>query len=179
MDLVDVLVLSAFHAAADRAFFFLHERSGAARAGGIDARVLGVVADIEVPVTVEVVASEVASVGSLGVGQLALVQVDVVEPVLDPVVRVVDPALYVCDPNVFAAKVPLRPGAGHVYAGGVIGIVGIDRPARKAAIGMRLVGHGAARRTAGVARERPKQVPLLVVGAAADRILGLARREPG
>ena len=179
VDLVQVGVLAVRHAAPGRALLMARERARASRALRVHAGVERVVADVEAPVLVEVVAPRTLTVPKLGIRQLAPVQVDVVETVLDPVARVVDAALDVGDHHVPAAQVPLRPGAGDVDAGGVARVVRVARPARQASVGMRLVRDGAPGRQAGVAGQSSVEVPLLVVRAARDRILGLALGEVG
>ena len=179
VDLVDVLMFAAGDAAARRSLFGLRKWGGAGYARRVDARVLGIVADVEVAVVVEVVGAAVLSVCTLGVGKLPFVQVDVVQRILDPVVRVVDPAFDVGDADVGPAEVALGPGAGDVDPRRVVGITRVERPAGKAAVGVRPVRHRAARGKASVALQWPEQVPLLVVAAAGDGILRLARREPG
>jgi len=71
-------------------------------------------------------------------------------------------------PGAFQA---LRPGAGDVDPGGLLRISGVARPAREAAVGVGLIGDGPARGEAGVLGERSVELPLLIVGAAGDRVL--------
>ena len=127
--LVQVLVLPAVHTAAGRALLLAYERLLARGAGRVHPRVLRVVADVEVAVPVEVVGARGLAVAALRVRELALVQVDVVERVLDPVVRVVDSALDVGDQHVGPTEVPLRPGPRHVDPGCVLGIARVAGPA--------------------------------------------------
>jgi hypothetical protein len=116
VDLVDVLMFAAGDAAARRPVLELRKSDGAGWARRVDARVLGIVADVEVTVVVEVVGAAALSVWTLGVGKLPFVQVDVVQRILDPVVRVVDPAFDVGDADVGPAEGALGPGAGDVDA---------------------------------------------------------------
>ena len=107
---VEVVVLPAGDAGARRALLVLDERRDARRARRVDARVVLVVAQVEVPVAVGVV-----TIGALRERQLSPVEEDLVQRVLDPVRRVVDAALDVRDDDVGTADVPLAPRAGEVH----------------------------------------------------------------
>ena len=168
-------MLAAVQARPGDALLVVAGRRRPGRAGGVDPGILRVVVDVEATVAVEVVAAGRGGVGPLRVGELALVEVDVVEPVLDAVRVVVDPALDVGHEHVGAAQVALRPGAHRVDAGGVLGVAGQRRPAGQSAVGPRLSA-GAGR------RQRPEEVPLLAVAPGAQvggERLRLARSEPG
>ena len=173
---VEVLVGAVLGTAAGGALLVGRELGGRPGTVGVDPWVLRVVTDVELAVAVEVVTAEILAVPSLRVRELARIQVDRVETVLDPVRAVVDAALDVGDQDVVPADVALGPGPGHVDPRGAFGVGGVAGPAGEAAVRARLIKDGTAGGEA-EAVHRAVEVPLFAVLAAGDRVLDLAAGE--